>query len=761
MKKNKKILIGILAVLACGALSTSCESESPLDVLRQQHEQADKRAAEQAAAAAAEKEAEEAETAANAAALAAAGVMTDYTVNLHVDDAPAQNVTVRITDQKESSLSASTDANGNAAFVDIEVGSYNVAIQSEDHLDISYLVDFGTLTKGVHYSTLQDGTIVPHETSEASKIELFGLNGAQTATIKGVVEIETDLTNNTPEVPQNIGIRANLDAVFNASHSDREDGAGPNGSIYIDGSFSFTQGGIGVATVDNTTGEYTMQVPANEEGTSVELLFPLVESFQRLAYSNINGADVAPQVGVLPVVFGADITEAPTPDIPGVIAEFDAVPPAGRGFTMPIERRAINSILPAQFPSSIDDFPVEEDLLNVRFRATQGSGYQISPTVTITAPGSVIQSIAGIHADMLWDFQSITITEGGSGYPANQDVFIRARFTLEDDMTSDVFLAIVEADGSGSLPTGIIDLNVPEEFTHQVFDVELIFGATPGTLPTGTLTYSGKVDAFHVYHPGTGYTTVPDFEISGGDPTEPATLEVIDMAFRHFAELDNSTISQPYVLLPEIQYTYAAIPGNKITGTRFTASNLNEDGDFSMGQMIDPLEDYLKVEDYGLDFNRSLLNTVGSSGKEVHAFMHLMSYITPEILIIEPEHEQTTANVILKDGKIIGLEDIQIGKGYNSVYGLTLKTLEGLTVAGDGASIALTGFLEDLVTTEHTWSGAYTITSPGSGYSEHANIAEEPFSGPAGPITVKNGEVKIINVNYGTGRPVDDLGTSN
>ncbi len=747
MKRIKNTFAPILLALVFGLVTKSCKNDfSEEDVLQSQKELTQEQAKE------------------NAAAITLASGLLDYSITLHDDESPVAEATITITNQKDGSVATSTtDQNGNAVFVDILLGGYHVAVSATSFANFSYMVGFGSPLEGVHYQNTNN-KIVPIETSEASKIEVFRLDGESTATIKGVVSIETDLTNNAPEVPQDITIRANLDAEVNAQHSRLESSNGVgNTSIYIEGSFTFTQGNIGIALVDNTSGEYSMQVPANVKGAEIDLLFPLVEAGQRLAYSNINGADVAPQVGVLPAVFGPDITPTTTPAIPNVIAEFDPVPLPGRGFTMPIERRHRNSIIPFHLSGLIDDFPVEEDLQNVRFRATQGSGYQISPTVTITAPdsGSALDTIAGIHADMLWDFQSITITEGGSGYPANQDVFIRARFTLEDDMTSDVFLAIVEADGSGSLPTGIIDLNVPEEFTHQVFDVELIFGATPGTLPTGTLTYSGKVGTFHVYYSGFGYITVPDFEISGGDPTEPATLEITDMAFQHLAELDNSTISQPYVLLPEIQYTYAAIPGNKITDTRFLASNLNEDGDFSVGQIIDPLEDYLKVEDYGLDFNRSILPNVGKIGKKVHAFIDLVSYITPEILIIEPEHEQTTANVILKDGKIIGLEDIQIGKGYNSVYGLTLKTLEGLTVAGDGATIQLSGFTEDPVTTEITWSGAYTITSPGSGYSEHANIAEEPFSGPAGPITVKNGEVKIINVNYGTGRPVDDLGTSN
>ncbi|TXN35573.1 carboxypeptidase regulatory-like domain-containing protein [Flagellimonas hymeniacidonis] len=745
MKRIKNTFAPILLALVFGLVTKSCKNDfSEEDVLQSQKELTQEQAKE------------------NAAAITLASGLLDYSITLHDDESPVAEATITITNQKDGSVATTTtDQNGNALFVDILLGGYHVAVSATSFANFSYMVDFGSLLEGVHYQNINN-KIVPIETSEASKIEVFRLDGESAATIKGVVSIETDLTNSAPEVPQDITIRANLDAEVNAQHSRLENSNGVgNTSIYIEGSFTFTQGNIGIALVDNTSGEYSMQVPANVKGTEIELLFPLVEAGQRLAYSNINGADEAPQVGVLPAVFGPDITPTTTPAIPNVIAEFDPVPLPGRGFTMPIERRGRNSILPAQLNGLIDDFPIEEDFPNVKFRATQGSGYQISPTVTITAPESVIDTIAGIHADMLWDFQSITITDGGSGYNPFQDVFVRARFTLEDDMTSDVFLAIVEADGSGSLPTGIIDLNVPEEFTHQVFDVELIFGATPGTLPTGTLTYSGKVDVFHVYYAGFGYTTVPDFEISGGDPTEPATLEVTDMAFRHFTELDNSTISQPYVLLPEIQYTYANVPGNKITDTRFLASNLNEDGDFSVGQIIDPLEDYLKVEDHGLDFNKSVLNTVGNSGKKVHAYLDQMSYITPEVLIIEPEHEQTTASVIIKDGEITGLENIYVGRGYNSAYGLTLKTLDGLTEAGSGATIALTGFLEDLVTTEHTWSENYTITNPGSGYSEHANIAEEPFSGPVGAITVKNGEVKIINVNYGTGRPVDDLGTSN
>ncbi|MGW9686408.1 carboxypeptidase-like regulatory domain-containing protein [Flagellimonas sp. 2504JD1-5] len=685
-----------------------------------------------------------------------AGQMLDYTITLHVNDVPVDGITITATNQTDGeTVSATSDTNGNAIFANMQMGAHTIAITSANHVDLSYLVDFGSPKRGVHYEVI-DGQVLPIPTSEASKIELFELNGIQTATLKGKVEIETDLTNSTPEVPQGLTIRANLDVAVNASHTNAEEASGAPHSIYVDGSLTFTEGNIGHATVDGTTGNYTMQVPATEQGTKVDLLFPVVEAKQRLAHNRLNGEDVPPGIRLFPALFGPDIEAMPTPEVSGVYAEFDAPPPPGRGFTFdPIPLR--NTILPGDLDDIID-LPVDEEH-NARYVGTSGSGYKTSPIVTVSDPDTLEDvKLAEMHADMRWDFKSVNITDGGSGYGAGEDVLVIARFTQPDNTLADVPLKWIKADGSGSLPTGIID-DIDPGITHEVIGVEVAFApVAPGNQPVATLDYSGKVEAFDVTHAGFGYTSIPQFTITGGDPMEPATLQMTHMAFEHRIVPNNATITQPYVILPQIQYTYEkTLRVTEIGPDQFVIGTIDDEGDYTSGwPLSDPIHDHIKVVHGQIEFidpGPAYINH-WKTKYGIHGILDSYTYRAPEFLIQEPVHVQTTADVVIEDGKVVGLDNIVPGTGYNSEYNVTIKTVEGLP--GSGAVLDLTNFLTNDITTEVGWFEGYTLISGGSGYTTDINIDSEAFEGTSS-ITVRNGETKIINVNYGTGRSQADI----
>ena len=156
-------------VLICGVVITSCQDNFDEEqLLLRQQERSDQIAAQEAAEEAADEAAEEALSAANAAALAAAANLT-YTITLHSDDLPVADADVLLTNQNGGSTTVvTTDTNGNAVFSDIDLGGYNVSISSDNHLNASYLVDFGSVQDGVHYEWV-NGSIVALEQSEASK----------------------------------------------------------------------------------------------------------------------------------------------------------------------------------------------------------------------------------------------------------------------------------------------------------------------------------------------------------------------------------------------------------------------------------------------------------------------------------------------------------------------------------------------------------------------------------------------------------------
>ncbi|TXN35574.1 carboxypeptidase regulatory-like domain-containing protein [Flagellimonas hymeniacidonis] len=756
MKRIKNTLFPILTVLAFGILVTSCKDDfTEEDLLEQQKELSDEQAAE------------------NAAAIALASSLLDYTVNLHEDNKPIAGATVSVTNQADGTvITATTDANGNAVFVDIKLGGHNVAVSAENISDFSYLVDFGKPVEGVHYQNINE-RIVPIESSEASKIEGFIVDGESTATIKGVVSIETDLTNSTSEVPQDITIRANLDAEVNAEHSGLESsGGGSFGSIYVLGSFTFTQGNIGVAVVDNTTGEYSMQVPAGTDGTKIELLIPLVETDQTLAWSMENGVDVGVQTGTQPVLFGPDYAIADTsPSISGATANFSAPPAPGRGFTPSNFTPQGRGLLLTMLNASINDFPNEIDLEaneHIVFRGSKGSDdFKTTPIITVDAPPEnplpvVVGDTAVIEAWVDWEFDDMYQILTPGEYEALSKVEVYLDIIGEDDLLqASFFIEELDADGSGNLPVEERPLlNVPAQlFTdYVVTDIAIRFEPQGGetTAATGSFTYNGEIRQFEIVNRGDKYTSIPSITIKGGGkPTTQASLEITDMAFQYEFDLDNTGNTQGYVVLPEVGYKYESSPGVIVTDEGFEGFEVFErdvDGIPQNELQVQNLDLAVRVSNGNIVFNDdAFYGTDPVAGIRLDPY----SYSTPTAIVIEPEHEQAEGTLkVNDDGEITSLTVTNTGTGYTIEVDLTVDAIQGT-----GASFSLSGFTTNTVTGEVTWGGAYTLVNKGSGYAKDLNIAEEDFSPISSGTTVniKNGQTKIVNIDYGTGVRVNDI----
>lgn len=683
---------------------------------------------------------------ANVAALNAAGNLLDYTVTLHVDDIPVQGVTVTATNQQGTTLSTTSDENGNAAFTDIQLGGHTIAISAPNYINVSYLVDFGRAQENVHYEII-NGIVFPIEIAEASKIELFTIDGMQTATIKGKVEIETDLTNSFPEIPENITIQANFDDSFSGSHTLNES---TGSSIYVPGSFTFTQGNIGKAPVDNITGEYSMTVPATVQGTSIQLMVPVIETEQRLGYSKLNGEETEPQIGLQTALFGPDITEDATPELSGVYAEFPSPPPPGRGFSIKnivaLPRISYNV-------NTIDDFPFETDDSEVHFSAYQGKGYQLTPSVTIDppdAPGPKAKPFI-LSANMDWEFTAVAITNGGAGYGNNQNVAILVEvYDNNNNLQTSFQVGNVFSNPDGTLPLG--DVNVTLNNTlytaYEVSDFKVIFFGA-GSNALATLKRSGNVNSFTQIGLALGYSTIPTINITGGDPEIPATLSITHMAFSHGFEIDNSGITQSYVVLPLVSFEVQLEPGVNSIKTDVTALHFDEFGyvQYSSGILNKPVEECVIIQNGLFAYDEDFL--LKEIDVDKLALSTVVSFSVPQPIIVEPEHYQAKATVVVNsEGKITGLTNIETGSGYTQELEPSLIVLEGLP--GAGAAIKLINFTTNLKTGEVTWNGDVQVLNGGANYTNDVNIDQKPFSANT-MLEVHNGETKIVDINYGTG----------
>nr|WP_299068463.1 carboxypeptidase-like regulatory domain-containing protein [uncultured Allomuricauda sp.] len=775
--KNRNYVSTIMLVLACGMFITSCKDEFDEEqLLLSQQDRADEIAQREA-------DAEDALSAENAAALAAAQLL-DYTITLHSDDVPAEGVAVNLTNNAGTTVSVTTDADGNAIFTGLSMGGHTVSISSSDFLDASYNVDFGTPIAGVNYQII-DGKVYPLGTNaESSKVELYSLSGMQTATLTGNVEIETDLTNNAPEVPQDITIRANLDGLTPTnSHSFIDEYNQNSSSIYVDGSFTFTEGDIGVATVDNTTGEYSMQVPATDDSAAIELLFPLVEADQTLGWSYENDEYVGAQVGTQAAVFGPDITASSTPDLFGVVAEFPEPEAPGRGFTVGNLER-----MPADLNANADDegdtvfvdtFPLDA-LSGVRYRSNQGSGYQLTPTVAVSAPDLAGPDAvnAAIEAWMDWTLWSVAYAaQPALTYGINETITISVEISDENGIRDVYDLAEVNAEADGSLVAGSVDvdpmqLQAPNgdnliTTNYVVTSFNIAFTGNQASNPSGTLTRSGSVDRFAITDDGEGYTAIPTITVADApNGGTNASIEIYEMSFKYSFDLDNTGVTQGYVVLPEVTFEVERIPGEFRTDSSVNLVTLDANGFVEGFNTLNPsldtqanLTDGLMVSSNGnLAFNNDQFQNNSGAITNVDKGQTAFSYSMPRVIIVEPTHEQTTADVdVNDDGEVTGLSDISVGSGYTSEYDVTLVTQNGL--AGAGAVLDLVDFTTTVATNEVTWGGAVNdviVVERGSGYTDDVNIAEEPFLANQS-ITVRNGETKILNVNYGTGTPVANI----
>ncbi|WP_139063631.1 carboxypeptidase-like regulatory domain-containing protein [Flagellimonas eckloniae] len=762
MKRNKNYFSIIGMVLACGVLITSCaDNFAEEELLLRQQERSDRIAADEAAAEAADEAAEEALSAENAAALTAAANVT-YTISLHSDNVPAADVAVTLTNQNGGgTTSIVTDANGNAAFVDIDLGGYNVSIVSNDYLDSSYLVDFGSPQDGVHYEWI-NGSIVALEQSEASKIELLELNGMQTATITGTVEIETDLTNDTPEVPQEVTIRANLDNFGGLFEHTINSANGNNngGDFYIFNSYSLTEGDIGSAVVDANTGEYSMQVPAQEDGTVIDLLIPLVEADQTLGFSSVDGQDVGVQVGTQAAVFGPDITATTTPTIEGVVAQFPEPEAPGRGFTV-----GNFTTLPRTLSTGvIDNFPLENDLDDIQFRGNPGSDdFQLSPLITVSDPEITdgLGDTAEIVANMSWALNSFDLISGGN-FAAFESVEFVVRVVYSDATTEDFPTGLSrQANNAGTLtPVSYTDIDIPFNTSKEVVGITItqdIANSQAGVLNVNNIGINGSITGFELTNAGHGYTSVPTITVGNqGSPTTRPSLEISEMAFQYTFDLDNSGVTQGYVVLPDVSFELENAIGAFNESTSVTLVTLDADGFQDLSAPQDPLTDGLMVSNGDLVFNDDLFSANVFAIATVDKGLTGYSYSEPNVIIVEPIHEQTTADVdVNNDGEITGLFNIIVGSGYTSEYDVTLVTQNGLP--GAGAVLDLINFATTSETGEVTWGGNDVIVvESGSGYTEDVNISREFFSAPTF-ISLKNGETKIVNINYGTGDTVSDV----
>lgn len=285
---------------------------------------------------------------------------------------------------------ATTNELGMAVFSDMRAGSISVSIHMEGYTDVSFLTNL-THEAEMEQNYTYASTIVP----------LFPLTGEGTATITGIVTLQSDLTNKTRELAEGTVIYGTLltNAAFMNTYFPNN--TGPGSVIQVNYS-----GAVLNATTD-AQGNYSLIVPASVDGLDMVVDVSEFEMQQSIVLATLNGEEVNGIQSVRTIFGNASVTPTAIPVVPGAYVSVGD-PTGAVGY---YEQAAVigNVVINVGVITSID----------VLFA---GSGYTAAPNVIITGDGSGATAVASVAGGKI---SSITVTNGGSGYTfANTNLYI-------------------------------------------------------------------------------------------------------------------------------------------------------------------------------------------------------------------------------------------------------------------------------------------------------------------------------------------------
>jgi hypothetical protein len=697
-----------------------------------------------------------------------AGELLSFTVQVVEDRTPLAGVDVSISNDVSSSALTSkvtTDANGNAVFTKVRIGSNTILLSKSGYISATAILDFGTVVSGQNYTTVTGANnvtnVVPIKLSKSALLPLFANGnaaGKSTATIEGKVTIETDLTNRTPEVPQNLTIVANYASGLASTVT------GNSGVTVI--SYSFNQAGIGVAKVDNATGAYSMVVPASAAGMQMSLLLPTIDATQKVAAINLDGLPIATGPAYMNVAtsFGPTVGfDNSVPVVPGAVVVFPAPAAAGSGlgfkFTAypgPLSANTWDTYNSGVSPNEGD--PSVFDIGNAAYQLTsRGAAYTSSPTITLSGGGtSPVPTQATMKASLQGFLSSVSINAPGTGYVTGDVVTLQLRFK-ESVGNTNVNMGTVNATVTATsgaitaytLPTSGYAISTAfhtdqygtssNGFNVASFDV-LVSGGT-GTGATVNSTFSTTVDAIALTSVGANYTSAPSITFTGGGSTSQATMVIKEFRTQWAITPDNSGNTTPYTMMPtSILF-------------EFTGMNMQPVQDGNVRDQFNNSSSYwghLSVQGGG----------VVQTDPTLIFRTNKFSAAAPAAVVVATQAStaKALANVNLTTGAVTSLYNISTGSGYNAVFKPTIQP----AVAGAPGAAAVADLASNFTVTggEYKWSGGYVLTNQGSGYLADLNQQNNApvssgaynFNGNTSSFLIKTGDVQVFNFNYGTGK---------
>ncbi len=697
------------------------------------------------------------------AALNASGDLMAVTILVREDGAPISGATVTFTGGEPEAIgngrtqvtaSATSGADGNAVFDRLPIGRHTVVISKTGYASASAQVNFGTPGAPIAITTTVNGItrttfIAPIKRFENLAFPLFSTDASstKTATVNGTVTFENDLTNLTPEIPQNLTLKADLSFLVNYNS--------PSGSVSVT-QYQLNSTGLGSAVVNNSTGAYSMLLPASASGyANLRLLVPELTGTQRIAVNAVDDGTgntvtipTGPEFRNIPTKWGGNATGfTNVPFVFGAKAVFPAPPAAGKGFTFDFTAQP-RSLTAGTINTTTNDF-LGSDI----YKITNRGAYTGTPTVAISGGGGTvtIQPLARMRAAVT----SITRTAAGSGY-----TFMNVNLVKVDALAVETVI--------GDFAVTPVTGGLPATFDPSTFINEFSFGTNSpatniadaasfkltvtgnGTGATVSGTISVSLDRVIISDIGSGFTSAPTITLTGGGGTTQATIQSLEFPVQWNLIPNNAGNTVDYSVMPDDLYLY--FPPTATSGG-FSTSSVDY---HSSG--IGTLESSFQ----------NLYNSLTASGGDINL-------INPGIVLRTSNFWAVKPQVVISDetprvpevffyisNTNTGEIDINFwndfGNGYNTPFQMTIQpSIAG--APGVGAQWLI----------QHSFnstSGEYSLNSwnrlsGGSGYLDNLNRKGQQSdnistTGIALP-TLQAGSVYVVDVTYGTGFKTIDV----
>ncbi len=695
-----------------------------------------------------------------------AGDLMAVTLLVRENNNPLAGVTVSINTTPKASLSSgregatqavvtgTTDATGTVVFDKVVIGSGTMTLSKTGFISATAIVDFGVpaAPREIWVENPNTGNNVvnylpPAKVFQEAAVQMFSATPSEgsTATIKGKVLIQTDLTNLTAEVPSNIVIRANLSNLAVAPTAN---------SSFILAYQLADNSSLGVATVA-ANGDYSMTVPATATGSNISLLIPNIEGTAKIAvngYDNGTGTAITlpngPEYRDVPTSWGPQAPAGYGTTVPTVVGAkvvFPEPPAAGTGLAFDFVE------VPRSIPTSVYSSAQNSYNNSVYFKITDRGEYSSGavPTIAISGGGG---TGAKATAYMRTYVSAITVNSAGSNYVGGMQINIYK--TLADG--SDVLVGQFSVQSvNGGLPA-TIDLTFANGYGFSVNNQAVIESGVTGlkTTVTGTGGSGAQVSAVFktelasvsIDNGGTGFTSKPTFTFSGGGLTngdaKHADFEITDFGVQWTINPNNS-VATDYLIMPSaVTILYPSTPGQNSFSAGlvdvYSASGIQES---SVVQLLDQLT-LSASRVIRKDPARTLRTSYFSSAK-------------PSSLVTTVKPVKAVATIAINQinpttGEISGITPSDYGDGYNTNYTGTILPAVA-SAPGTGATFLLTN-ANNINTNEYQWGGGYSIRSGGSGYLR--NLNQGPAVAPSLPTfvsSVQPGKTYTVDINYGTG----------